>query len=96
MPQGTVKMFRTDKSFGFIAPDEDGADVYIQVSELEKTGLSSVIRLLTGNNYPFYNLPSSFHRLRYLRSCNNRCGSGDLNRHAHQIWSRFSSTSRLR
>ena len=42
MPQGTVKMFRTDKGFGFIAPDEGGADVYIHVSELEKTGLSSL------------------------------------------------------
>jgi cold shock protein len=42
MPQGTVKMFRTDKGFGFIAPAEGGADVYIHVSELEKTGISSL------------------------------------------------------
>jgi CspA family cold shock protein len=42
MPQGTVKMFRTDKGFGFIAPEEGGADVYIHVSELEKTGISSL------------------------------------------------------
>jgi cold shock protein len=42
MPQGTVKMFRTDKGFGFIAPDGGGADVYIHASELEKTGLSDL------------------------------------------------------
>ena len=42
MPQGTVKYFKTDKGYGFIAPDEGGADAYINVSELEKTGLSSL------------------------------------------------------
>jgi CspA family cold shock protein len=39
MAQGTVKMFRMDKGFGFIAPDESGNDVYVHVSELEKTGI---------------------------------------------------------
>src|SRR5262249_16224290 len=42
MPQGTVKMFRADKGFGFIAPDEGGSDAYVNVSELEKTGISSL------------------------------------------------------
>jgi cold shock protein len=43
MPQSTVKLFKTDKGFGFIAPDGGGADVYVNVSELEKTGLSSLV-----------------------------------------------------
>jgi cold shock protein len=42
MPQGTVKMFRQANGYGFIMPDEGGADVYVHRSELEKTGLSSL------------------------------------------------------
>jgi cold shock protein len=42
MPQGTVKLFK-DKGFGFIAPDGGGADVYVNVGELEKNGLSSLV-----------------------------------------------------
>jgi CspA family cold shock protein len=39
MPQGTVKFFWIDKGHGFIAPDDRGKDVYVDRSELEKTGL---------------------------------------------------------
>jgi cold shock protein len=43
MPQGTVKMFGMAKGFGFITPDDGGADVYIHVSELKKDGISSLV-----------------------------------------------------
>jgi cold shock protein len=42
MPQGTVKTFKKDRGYGFIAPDDGGGDIFVHVSELEKTGLSSL------------------------------------------------------
>jgi cold shock protein len=43
MPQGTVKFFRTEKGYGFIAPDDGINDVYVHAIELEKTGISSLV-----------------------------------------------------
>lgn len=39
MPTGTVKWFNTQKGYGFIQPDEGGADVFIHITALEKSGL---------------------------------------------------------
>ncbi len=39
MATGTVKWFNTNKGYGFIAPDEGGKDVFVHITELEKSGI---------------------------------------------------------
>jgi CspA family cold shock protein len=36
MPRGKIKMFNEDKAFGFIKPDDGGADVFFHVSGLRE------------------------------------------------------------
>jgi CspA family cold shock protein len=42
MATGVVKWFNMQKGFGFIAPDEGGADVFVHVSAVERSGLTGL------------------------------------------------------
>lgn len=42
MPNGTVKWFNAQKGFGFIQPDDASKDVFVHISAVERSGLSSL------------------------------------------------------
>lgn len=42
MATGTVKWFNATKGFGFIQPDEGGADVFVHISAVERAGLQGL------------------------------------------------------
>jgi cold shock protein len=52
MPTGRVKFFNTDRGFGFIIPDEGGADVFVHVHDVEVAGMKTLVAVLKYNTAP--------------------------------------------
>jgi len=42
MPIGTVKFFNESKGFGFIQPEDGGADSFVHISDVERSGMTTL------------------------------------------------------
>jgi cold shock protein len=42
MTTGTVKWFNNQKGFGFIQPDQGSQDVFVHISTVERSGMSTL------------------------------------------------------
>ncbi|WP_242097819.1 MULTISPECIES: cold-shock protein [unclassified Sphingomonas] len=39
---GTVKFFNADKGYGFIAPEDGGADAFVHITAVERAGMQTL------------------------------------------------------
>jgi cold shock protein len=44
MPIGTVKFFNADKGYGFIQPENGGADSFVHISAVQAAGMMTLER----------------------------------------------------
>ncbi|MFX6834688.1 cold-shock protein, partial [Acinetobacter baumannii] len=42
MPVGTVKVFNTDKGYGFIQPDDGGQDSFVHITSVQAAGWNTL------------------------------------------------------
>ncbi|ABI65478.1 MULTISPECIES: cold-shock protein [Maricaulis] len=42
MATGTVKFFNTTKGFGFIQPEDGSTDVFVHISAVERSGMTTI------------------------------------------------------
>ena len=42
MITGTVKLFNSDKGYGFIAPEDGSGDAFVHISAVERAGMSTL------------------------------------------------------
>jgi cold shock protein len=42
MPTGTVKFFNDQKGYGFIAPEDGGADAFVHITAVERAGMHTL------------------------------------------------------
>ncbi|MEO0062806.1 MAG: hypothetical protein RLZZ08_1366 [Pseudomonadota bacterium] len=42
MPIGTVKFFNADKGYGFIQPDDGGADSFVHITAVQAAGMQTL------------------------------------------------------